>query len=38
MSLDDRQTLGILWKEILSGDLHPFRNLKKKNLIANFTA
>jgi hypothetical protein len=35
MSLDDRQTLGILWKKILSGDLHPFRNLKKKNLMRN---
>lgn len=33
MSLDDRQNLlqqGILWKKSLSGDLYPFRNLKKK--------
>ena len=35
MTLDDRQTLGILWKEILSGDLHPFRYSKKKNLMRN---
>jgi predicted house-cleaning noncanonical NTP pyrophosphatase (MazG superfamily) len=35
MSLDDRQNLlqqGILWKKSLSGDLYPFRNLKKKEL------
>ena len=35
MSLDDHQNLlqqGILWKKSLSGDLYPFRNLKKKEL------
>ena len=30
MSLDDRQNLGILWKNSLSLDLYPFRYSKKK--------
>lgn len=41
MSLDDRQDVlkqGILWKRIMSGNLNPFQNLKKSDIVEELEA